>query len=194
MKVIGITGVAGCGKDLFCQLLIKQLSKIKPELTARRFALADALKVELNPTLINLYGIDIFHCNREQKELVRPMLVAHGKVRRVQSQGTHWTTIVENEMNKVQPDVAIVTDIRYAEYEKDEDFWLLQHLQGSLVHITLNVDNKRLQAPNSDEAANDPILAQKADFEVLWDKSDGSQEDIKEKCMPWVNSFINLYF
>jgi hypothetical protein len=171
-KVIGLSGLAGSGKDLFYQLLAQQLPNCK------RFALADALKKEIYQTLLDLYGVDIFTCTREEKNLVRPMLVAHGMVRRTKSQGKHWTGLLQSQIEDYfssSPDgIACVTDIRYDIYPEDEVFWLREKMGGKLVHISLftEVDGKKVfvEPPNGEEAYNDPRIKAVADYKVVWPK------------------------
>lgn len=169
-RVIGLSGLAGCGKDLFYSLLSKRIN-------CQRFALADLLKEEINPSLIKLYGIDIFNCTREQKDLVRPMLIAHGKVRRVMSSGTHWTNFLKTKIDEfllANPDsVAVVTDIRYEEYEKDEVHWIKKVMGGKLVHISKYIEEADggilfQSPPNPDEERNNPRVRHAADFRVEW--------------------------
>ena len=51
--MIGISGIAASGKDLFCRLLLK-------EIKGQRIALADQLKEEVKPYIISKYGISDF--------------------------------------------------------------------------------------------------------------------------------------
>jgi dephospho-CoA kinase len=93
-RVIGISGLAGSGKDTFVDLLQKQIPQVK------RFALADALKVEINPYLIKEFGVDIFTCDRETKNMHRPLLVSHGKERRISSQGRYWVELLDKKIRR----------------------------------------------------------------------------------------------
>jgi len=168
-KIIGISGVAGCGKDTMFQLLKNR------GLNVKRFALADALKKEINPILKKLYKVDIFTCDRFSKDLVRPMLVAHGKVRRVMSLGTHWTNLLSDPIKKWVESkdnaIAVVTDIRYMEYEKDEVYWIKNLMGGKLVHLSqLNESGVALAGINEDEAKNEPLLIKEADLNIYWPK------------------------
>ena len=58
--MIGISGIAASGKDLFCRLLLK-------EIKGHRIALADQLKEEINPYIISKFGIDVLNCSTESK-------------------------------------------------------------------------------------------------------------------------------
>jgi tRNA A37 threonylcarbamoyladenosine biosynthesis protein TsaE len=194
MQVIGLSGVAGSGKDLFCQYLISELGIRNVQ--AKRYALADRLKEEANKWLVN-YDIDIFTCDRTTKEMVRPFLVFHGKMRRLSSKGVHWTTILQSQINGEQPEVAIVTDVRYDDYEKDEVTWL-KSMKGVLVHISAYRESSNgrnyILPPNEDEAKNDPKVKAKADHLVDWQVIDS--ENLEERYLrlrPHVVTFINRF-
>jgi hypothetical protein len=204
--VIGLSGLAGTGKDLFCQLLIKALSS-RGYSAAKRYALADELKAETRQFMIDAYGIDIQTCPREQKDLIRPFLVAHGGIRRAMSQGTHWTNRLSEILDKERPRIAIVTDVRYDQYPEDELFWLKKKLNGVFVHISMfwfeEVEGKFgdnpvkvqrfVQPPNDHEAENDPLLQKQADYRIVWEKTKGvTQEEINEKLMPHVFEFVDF--
>lgn len=168
-QVIGLSGVAGSGKDTLFNLLGLRNSNVK------RFALADILKQEISPFLKELYQIDIFNCSRDEKNLVRPILVEHGKIRRTLTSGTYWTSKLTESIKEfisLDPkNVAIITDIRYAEYEEDELFWLKKTLGGYLIHITMTLGkNEKLQPPNKEEEINDPVLRKFSDLRIIWPK------------------------
>jgi hypothetical protein len=175
-NVIGICGVAGSGKDTFLELLSKNLPNVK------RFALADNLKAELNPFFKEMYGIDIFTCSREQKELLRPILVAHGKMKRIATNGRHWTEMLTEQIKFYQQgkkdSTIVVTDVRYDIYPNDEISWLKDEMQGTLVHIKRYTEQQNftsggyqrtyVEAPNEDERINDPKLQAKANYKIEW--------------------------
>lgn len=167
MKLIGITGVATVGKDTLCANLISSFKE--DGLVAKRFALADELKDAMRIFLFDNFNIDILNCSPEDKSLIRPLLVEFGRAKRIQSNGTYWTSILYEKMLKAQVepfDVAIVTDIRYAEYDFDEVNWLHFH-KGILIHLSRYLpDGTLIQPPNKDEEKNDPILFKKADIGI----------------------------
>jgi len=204
MTTIGLTGVARAGKDTFCQLLIEELAK--KQLVAKRFALADKLKKDLESFIFNNYGIDVFYCTPEQKELIREFLVFHGKMKRITSQGTYWTGELKPLIDFSDIDVAIVTDLRYAIFPKDELNWIKEVMNGTLVHISRFVkkpicygdfvaitdeEHKQgfiktyIEPPNKDERENDPLMKAGADFLVDWESG-----DIEQFCRPEVVKFV----
>ena len=78
--VIGLSGLAKSGKDLFYKILSRQI-KIK------RHALADELKFALRERILKEDDIDILDCSSDQKDIVRPKLVEYAKKVRFSSKG-----------------------------------------------------------------------------------------------------------
>ena len=181
--VIGLSGVAGAGKDLFFNLLSKKLP-------VRRFALADKLKWETSRWCYSEYDIEPLDCTREEKEQIREFLVFHGSFKRRLSKGRHWINKLDPDikgflLNAQTDDIPVITDVRYQEYEKDEVTWVKDELNGVLVHVSQYEEKEVLDkrewpktktgkvflAPvNDEEARNDPIIKENADFLVKWEK------------------------
>ena len=183
MSFIGISGLARSGKDLFFNLFSKEIKKLG--FSCGRFALADELKIEINPFLISHYGIDIFNCTKEEKEIVRPALISHGKIRRSQSGGRYWIDKIEDSINKEGPlDFTCVTDIRYAEHPKDELNWVKKEKGGTLIHISkyVLIDEEKIfqKAANEEEERNDPRLRREADYKICWPDGEGEFSKIIE--------------
>jgi hypothetical protein len=167
--MIGITGVARCGKDTFYSILKKYLEE--KNIKSERLALADDLKKELNDFTKEKFKIDLFKCDGQDKELVRPLMVAYGKCRRVQSEGKHWTSQLEPKIKDLLKNniIPIITDVRYIEYKDDEYAWLKSH-NGILIHLSRKLDDGSLVPPaNIEEKANDNKLKAVADFTICWD-------------------------
>jgi len=190
--VIGLSGVAGAGKDLFFTLLSRKLN-------CQKFSLADALKSEVGLFSYPQYGIDPLDCSREEKDAIRPLLVLHGTFKRNQSEGRHWIEKLNNKINKnnLTSSIVVITDIRYDDYPKDEVYWLKKELGGVLVHISMYEETpslcgsscKYFRRPiNGEEARNDPKLKSQADYVVEWKKVKG---DIDTKLEPYIDGFIS---
>lgn len=169
---IGICGVATAGKDTFFAVFKEYLKE--HGIVVQRFALADKLKDELDPFLIKTCGISAWTTDSKEKTLIRPMLVAYGGIKRRMTTGTHWTNQIEQPLREAMAKgiVPVVTDIRYAEYEKDEVYWI-KNFGGKLAYITRyqesNGQRTFVQPPNEDERRNDPKLREAADAVIEWD-------------------------
>ena len=62
---IGISGVAGCGKNTLSTIIIKLLQRM--ELPYRELSIAKNLKQEVSWVSRELYGINSSNCTREEK-------------------------------------------------------------------------------------------------------------------------------
>jgi hypothetical protein len=125
----------------------------------------------------------------------------------MRSQGQHWTSMLEKEILSYlseNPDAtAVVTDIRYDYYPKDEVQWL-KSLNGVFVHIRrylrdeeasspMGMYDRRIyvEPPNDDERENDPKLIKAANYKVEWPtvkKEDGTID--KESLGLYVDEFV----
>jgi hypothetical protein len=167
--IIGLTGVARCGKDTFYGILNRYLEE--KQIKSQRLAFADDLKKELNDFTKEKFKIDLFKCYGNDKELVRPLMVAYGKCRRSQSEGKYWTSQLDVKVEKLLKDniIPIVTDVRYIEYKDDEYSWLKSY-NGILIHLSRKLDDGSIIPPaNIEEKANDNKLKAVADYCVCWD-------------------------
>ncbi len=202
MTIIGISGYARSGKDLFTSVAQKILKE--HNIKSEKFALAYELKLDLYPLVMNKLWIDTFTDDTKSKSVIRPLLVAYGDLMRKTSEGKYWTNKIEQSIFKSKADVVFVTDIRYDVYPEDECAWLQNKQRGKLIHITKFKHgpvptgkrfskNKIVKiydaAPNDHELLNNPKIKEKANYAFEWedcsDKLSGSPlEDnpyIKEK-------------
>ena len=164
--VVGFSGYATCGKDLLCELIKERGGEVK------RFALADKLKEAMNPFIQEQYGVSLYGCTKEEKELLRPLMVAYSKLHRFRSKGAYFAKKIEKEIKEYsKTGLAIITDIRFAEFEGTDELWWVKDL-GRLVHLTKwQIKNNRkvyIGPPNKEEAENTPKLQNAADYNIEW--------------------------
>lgn len=139
MKLVGFSGYARSGKDTAARALLSR--------GWTRLAFADALKDDLRRmTRRALFeagtpATDEFldAWDVENKELVRPLMVEHGRLMRLRDPG-HWIRRAEAAMPA--GDVA-VTDVRYA----DEVSWIRR--RGGIV---VEIIRPGVTAANAEEA------------------------------------------
>lgn len=110
MRLIGICGFARTGKDEACRVL-----------GGYRIAFADALKADLAPVIRDRYGLMATGLTPAQKEVVRPLFVAHGAVGRALDPDM-WVEPVVERIQSVERMMAegsipeqpvVITDCRY---------------------------------------------------------------------------------
>jgi hypothetical protein len=166
--MIGITGVATSGKDTLFNLINRFFSERK--ILTKRYALADFLKKDLEKFIYEKFNINISDISSSDKELIRPLMVAYGKIKRNQTNGRYWienlnSTIKEDAQDGILP---VITDIRYNEYEMDELFWLKKENKGFLVHVSRVFNGKIILPANKEESDNDQRLLSAADYSITW--------------------------
>jgi len=189
---IALSGVAGCGKNTVSSIITKLLGRL--DLPYKELAIADNLKKELIPSSKELYGIDPSNCSRREKDLIRPVLVAHGEIKRNLSEGRHWVNQVNSKLDAEK--INIITDVRFNKYEKDEVYWVKNEINGVLIHVSLyNIKNNQrvfLPPANETEFKNDLLVKKEADFILNWPfEKDKTKQILNcEKLLKWVK---NIY-
>ena len=159
-KIIGITGYANTGKDTLANIIISNVEK--RGFVAKRFSFAELIKLELRP-LFHKFGIDPWNCSREDKEKIRDVLVSYGVCVRELTKGRYLIDAVQKEIEASYCDIAIITDVRFCEFEDDELSWLLKDMGGILIDITRYsiidcLTNKRHNDNSSLSASNIEIV------------------------------------
>ena len=172
-KIIAISGLAGDGKDTLCEILAAYFKL--SGYSFQRVSLADSLKLECAPAMKEIFNIDPRTCSREDKEKIRDYLVFYAKVKRIQSNGTYWTSIIdkiikEDKVQKSEKKIYCIPDVRHALYSNDEVQWIKKN-NGLLIHVKKfqieNVSPYRVKYSipvNNEEAINTPAVEALADF------------------------------
>lgn len=157
--IIGISGAARSGKDTLCRALIRffESKKIKAE---RKSIAGDTIKKDLKQLIKNKANINSFTEDIYEKTLIRPLLVEYGKLMRNQTKGRYFIEKLECD-NK---NITIIPDIRYAEYENDELFWIKNEKQGFLIFV----DHEYISDANETEKINNKIIKKQSDYKLKW--------------------------
>jgi len=190
LNVIGIAGVAGSGKDTFGKIIGNVFENSGGKVNYLSFAAK--LKAEVSEISKKLYDIDPINCTREEKNLIRPLLLAHGAIMREKTQGQYWINSIKNLI--IENNINIITDVRFCEYECDEVDWI-QSNGGIVVHITRffeeNGQRIYIMPDNEYEKRNDKTLKNKADYSFSWPTDISKQKKYSEKFFKWL---VKNYF
>ena len=190
LNLIGIAGVAGSGKDTFGKIIGNVFENSGGKVNYLSFA--TKLKAEVSEISKKLYDIDPTNCTRDEKNLIRPLLLAHGAIMREKTQGQYWIEGVKNLI--IENNINIITDVRFCEYECDEVNWI-QSNGGIVVHITRffeeNGQRIYILPDNEYERRNDKILKSKANYSFSWPTNISKQKKYSEKFFKWL---VKNYF
>ena len=102
--ILGLTGLARCGKDTFCKYARDYLKSNNYE--SKRLAFADELKKDVDAFLIEKLGISAFTEVTEEKEIIRPMLTTWGTEIMRKKDDLHWVKKVEEVINENQKKIS----------------------------------------------------------------------------------------
>jgi hypothetical protein len=189
---IGIAGVARSGKDSLA-LEIENLIRASRGLTIYRTSLAQPLKEDCKNFIKDYLDLDVFTDNNEEKATFREFLVWYGKVKRQQTEGKYWTNLLDQRVEEYRPDVCIIPDVRYQQYEGDEVSWLKTKPKNILIHLQRIAINGEIVPPaNMDESINDSIIQNSADYKIIWPTfmDDHKQENMREFAEKAFNAVI----
>lgn len=158
--IIGLCGNARCGKDTFCEIAKKLLSKKK--VGAARAAFADELKKDLDELCRHKIGISAFTKDSKEKEIIRPLLVTYGTEVIRKMDENWWIEKLEKTLgvHQYMNLIPIVTDVRY----ENEMKWVQEKHNGVVIHI----NRVGIKPANSEERINNPILKKGADYRISW--------------------------
>lgn len=197
-EIIGISGYAGCGKDLFFNLFKEEVSKRGAR--AGRVSIADPLKAEVRDTLLQLKGVDPTSCTRAQKDSIRDFLVFYGCQKRNETDGRYWIDKASKTIKDLSDkfDFICVTDVRFNKFVRDEVSWVRDELGGKLLVIKQflfephygDVSKVFQTPPNNTEEWNMKRVEEDCDFTLEWPFSEDSGH-IEENLRPAVREFVN---
>jgi hypothetical protein len=172
LKVIGISGNRGSGKDTFCRLLQERSPRFK------RYAFADALKEDLRPFLSAYFDINVNNCTAAQKEIIRPILIAYGCAQRA-VQADYWAMRVywqiaaqfDNRAIKDFIPIPIVTDVRFM----NEVEMLRNNFGKNFIHVDIVREDG--PPPTDEEEKHFRGVHKLADYYMLWGKNEKGEQE-----------------
>lgn len=176
--VIGISGYARSGKDTLANILKSSFTENK--IKTKIFSFAFALKNDIDSFCLSKIGISAFTEDTDQKSKIRPMLISYGQVQRGASSGTYWLKKLKPEIDQFfenDGDVAVVSDLRFKEFEFDETDFIKSYENNAIVTISRIMENGMLNvAAHESELENLPRISKIADFELTWNTNNNKNE------------------
>lgn len=182
-KYIGISGSALVGKDTLCVALIKIFDEFFNLKSIRRSIAGDKVRNDLESLVSEKFGMNIQTPTNEEKTLLRPLMVEYGRIQRSITNGRYF-------IDSFEPSglINIIPDIRYAEYEKDELYWITEEKGGFLIYM----ERDGILPANIYEEENNKIIKEKANF--VLNVPTFTQEELPTLIIPYAKSVIDEWF
>lgn len=178
--IVAFTGYASCGKDSFCRSMKSVIEREMPNKQVEIFAFAESLRHELDNFMQINFQVSCWEENRELKEkVIRPFLVAYGNAKRFYSNNQYWIERLNKKIDSSDCDIALISDLRFAESDNDEIYWL-KNKQGLSFYIERYENGKQIKPPNVFEKNNCILLKKKAD-EVIKMNTEKSDQEFKRE-------------
>lgn len=141
-KIIGITGYSRSGKNTLGYKLRDFFMRLNPSYKIRLYAFADALKLEIQKEVQELFGINSFTEDTSEKEYIRNYLIQYGVDKRKEDPN-YFLNIIDKRIIEDKCDISIITDVRF----ENEALYVLNH-NGLLLKSPILGD------PNTTEIIN----------------------------------------
>jgi hypothetical protein len=185
--IIGIAGNSRSGKDTLARILKEKIEN------SDVFSLAFYLRKETEHFLRD-YGHNVWSQKSEEKEKFRNYLVEYAEIIRQFTKGQYFWKKLEEYLKwhffEKKKSFAIISDVRFDEFESDEVWWVKQN--GVLVFVDGYQGNGiRIPPANKKEAENEQKLIKKADFTISWVHKNQSDEEIYQEYKTEIDKITN---
>lgn len=187
-KIIAISGVATAGKDTAKDLIIEQLGQNNCFCSS----FARQLRLELKDFILEKLNIDVFTQNKEEKDLIRPLLVHYAAVKRKQTKGQYFVDFINKEYKNCNKPYFILTDLRFGFYfdkitQKGDEIGWVKENNGVILHISRYLPDPYafILPANEEERLNNPIIKDNADYKIKWPTTE------KTELKKYIKEFIN---
>jgi hypothetical protein len=171
--MIGISGIARAGKDTlanYLKVVVEKELNRKVEVVH----LADSLKSDLDKIVSCNFNFQVFTENNEEKELIRPILVAYGEAMKKKWGKSIWLKKLYEDLKKKQESeniFYIIADVRFdfevEDLQKNSDAWVI-HISKVGSEIP----------PNEVEKINDPKVREISDICHSWPPYEPDKMDL----------------
>lgn len=178
--IFGISGYATVGKDTFADAMRSILAR--RQIKVYRESFAKQLKLQMNGFLATSLKINSFTDNEEEKELIRPLLVAYGEAQRKRNPN-YWVETLDFLLLK--NGLSIVSDVRY----ENEADWIISK-GGKILHLNrIDENGNYIQPANEEELKNSPKVIKKCFHEMCW-SSISEKSEIEKVVENFVDTFL----
>lgn len=182
-KVICISGTMRSGKDTFFELLYNVGQQANTKINFFGLSFATELKNDLVPIIAPM-GIDVVSPTNEQKEIIRPIMIAYGCAwRAIDPQ--HWVKKVDSIIDKLKFEtIPVIRDVRFI---SEAHYYFEKYGRENVCLI--EIIRHGAPTPPAEELKNQPFLSKEADVVIQWE-TDPTLETLKPKVQEFFNQYI----
>ncbi len=156
-KIIGICGNAGVGKNTMLECLDRYFIEARLGL-CKYFSLGDICREEADPYCKEQFGISAYTKDREEKNLIRPIIVETVKIKKKQNPNYYVNKIKAPIQAAIKSKyIPIFPDIRYP-----EEFNFLKKKKAIFIFI----DRDGCPPANNEELTHNEYLKANSDYNV----------------------------
>lgn len=156
-KILLLGATRQTGKDTLCQRLTELDSRFW------RFSYADPLRDDLSALFADRFGVYIYNCTPQEKELVRPIMIAYGMAQR-RRDPDYWVkrtlTNIEARFVHHSNSIPVVTDCRFM----NELDLMKREYDATFVFV----ERDGAPPPTDEEEKHWPALKERADLVFRW--------------------------
>lgn len=191
--IIGVSGFARSGKNTLAEILSKYSEHLG--LNAKTFSFAYALRQDLNSFFKEKFGISAFTEDSVEKSKIRNIMIAYGQSQRQLSDGSYWWKKLMPEINSFfgsGGNVAIISDLRFKEYEFDEVDFIRSYKNSMIVALSRTYeDGSHVPPAHESESKNLPFVSSMADLNLTWKTVSREENSIIFESIPAINALDN---
>ena len=171
--IIGISGFATSGKDTCASLISSYLNKLGKK--TKIFSFASCLKEDIDDFCVKKINISALTTDPVLKSKIRPILISYGQIQRNLSKGTYWINQLDPAITsffKYGGEVAIISDLRFKEFEYDELDYLKSYNNNIIVNVErIDKNGQTIKAAHESENSSHECLRQASDVKISWESS-----------------------
>ena len=157
---IGISGIARAGKDTLANCLKKIVEK-EFDCEVEVVSLAKQLKSDLDKVIACNFNINVHTEDTEEKNLIRPILVAYGESMKEKWGKKVWVEkLSKNLEEREDKKFYILSDVRF----DFEAIYLIEKYNSEMIHIS-KTGNDYI---NEIEKINDPLVQELCHQKQTW--------------------------
>lgn len=200
LKYIAIGSIARVGKDLLANAIAYHLRLLNKNVEI--VSLSSPIKLACASFIRESFHLDVYTNDTIEKNIFRPILLAYGAYKRQITNGRFFceqfdkniTQIIENNYKNKNLDYVICPDLRYAEYENNDEVSFFKSKKALIINLhRYDKLGNAIPAANSDEQINCVKIGEAANLNLHWttfDNPECGSQNFAKSLIPLILHFF----